>query len=201
MKLEIEGKAEIPNPTPTQIRDSLLDLGSEGHSFAILRNDRGDFLQSTGKNDYGFVIEFWPENNKREYYRSASNREQLNAVINLFIAFAENPVFSSITMRLDKIPKDIEGTYPKVNAYLALLFSNVLVMTLPISSLSMLIADIVIFIGWMVYIKTFGGELWKRIRNNTSVYQDYSYIHFLGTVFGIFINLMHILFLILPRSA
>ena len=49
MKLEVEGKASVNNPTPAQISRAILSLKSYGRSsYASLTNESGNYVQVAG---------------------------------------------------------------------------------------------------------------------------------------------------------
>jgi hypothetical protein len=201
MKLEVEGKSVVSNPTIQQIRESLINVGTTKHSFAILTNDFGDFLQTTGDNDKGFILEFWEKKNKKNYYKTSSDKHQIDIVVNSFISFAENPILSSVKLDWEMVSKEVgEENSKLVNAFYFLFFFN-LINLISIEAVYRLVISIVVLIGWVVFIKIFGAELWRPIRENKSIYQNKSYQYILGVIFSVIAVLFSIIIALQNQSA
>ncbi len=86
MKLKVEGKHAIKNPTEAQITHAVSSLTGEGATFAIL--DRSDqvYIQA-GKSNHGFVLEY-QNGSVKEHYRSDRTNLTVEDVISAFRDYA-----------------------------------------------------------------------------------------------------------------
>jgi hypothetical protein len=86
MKLKVEGKLAIKNPSETQITSELSALTEEGATFAILDRSDQAYIQ-VGKSDQGYVLEY-QEGSVKDHHSSERTDLTIDEVILAFRDYA-----------------------------------------------------------------------------------------------------------------
>ena len=86
MRLEFENGTIIEEPDETAIADGLATLGSE-NLFAILSTDDMTYIQASGDQEKGFVLEYHAGSNE-EHYGCIQKSLPLERVVEAFQKFA-----------------------------------------------------------------------------------------------------------------
>jgi hypothetical protein len=105
VQLKIEGKRKIKNPSESQIREALQQLGSDDCTFAILDLDNESFMQSSGSIEQGFIVEYC-ESNSKGILQSLKHDITLERVVDAFVGFRNNDTGWSTGLEFSPLLQD-----------------------------------------------------------------------------------------------
>lgn len=95
---------EFPNPTTEQITIGLEELTGFGDSFAILSESEMSYIQTSGGQATGFLVEYQVES-LDDHHRSLREDLPLETVQALFLAYAEGD--DSWRSAIEWVPDDL----------------------------------------------------------------------------------------------
>ncbi len=112
MKLEIDGGAEIIDPSSGQIHEALEKMARGEADFVILsREDEGEyFIQAAGTSEQGLVLEY-REGGEQSHYECSDPSLRIGQIIDAFNKYAQND--SNWTSDFPWTPLDFSGGKPK----------------------------------------------------------------------------------------
>ena len=111
MRLEVEGLADLQDPTPGQIADHLGRIDGERSTFAIMSADpEGNyFIQTAGNPIDGYVIEH-RQGSDQEFQKTVNDALPIHVVIEVFQGYAQGDAWWN--RDLEWKPMDLEGGGP-----------------------------------------------------------------------------------------
>src|SRR5229473_2974176 len=184
MKLRINGKKYVDNPSPEEIAKELTRISLERNSYAFLQNDNGSYIEAFGKKRTGFILEYVDNSDaENTYLKSSASTLMLEQIITAFTIVARRRPISDANIQWHRIQgnkKSLSVTKLSTIIYLwTLIVTSYATAYLKKYNLHWTVPPFIILLGWVLFIRYYGVELWNalgRMRTNAGSHSDSTFL-------------------------